>query len=146
MGKLTLPLRGGAGAASASGGHWTGPTKSSRAPLEFLPDGAIEGKPPDGQVPGARGLFHILTAWPPAKSMENLAKKVIHPSEKVPGARACRASRASVRAVRRVRGALQEGAGHMAGLTGVARVVRVGSLVVVGRRHKYFTQHGRGPS
>ena len=62
-------------------------TKSSRAPLEFLPDGAIEGKPPDGQVPGARGLFHILTAWPPAKSMENLAKKVIHPSEKVPGTR-----------------------------------------------------------
>ena len=31
VGKLTLPLRGGAGAASASGGHWTGSTKSPRA-------------------------------------------------------------------------------------------------------------------
>ena len=82
---VTLPLRGGAGA--ASGSNWTGPTKSSRAPWEFSPDGAVEGCPDDGAEPEIYfiGIIDILTAWSPAKSMENLAKKVIHPSEKVPG-------------------------------------------------------------
>ena len=86
---VTLPLRGGGGGAgTASGSNWTGPTKSSRAPWEFSPDGAVEGAPPgDGAEPEIYfiGVIDVLTAWSPAKSMENLAKKVIHPTERVPG-------------------------------------------------------------
>ena len=49
--------------------------------------GAVEGAPADGAEPEIYfiGVIDILTAWSPAKSMENLAKKVIHPTERVPG-------------------------------------------------------------
>ena len=74
-----LPLRNPALNGSLSG--W--PCKSQRAAWEHFPDGAVEGNRPDGAEPELYfiGIIDILTSWSPAKTVENLAKKIMNPRE-----------------------------------------------------------------